>query len=62
MDWDDLKPKPKPGIAVGDDLTTLSVAELEARIAAFEGEIGRVRQELAAKKAQQSAAASLFKS
>ena len=59
MDWDDVRPKPKPG--VGEDLKALSVAELEARIVAFEAEIGRIRTELEAKKAQQSAAAKLFK-
>ena len=37
MDWDDLKPKPKKGVTVGEDLKTLSVAELEARIAALAG-------------------------
>jgi uncharacterized small protein (DUF1192 family) len=61
MDWDDLKPKPKPGIALGEDLKSLSVAELEARIAALEGEIERVRGELAAKKAHEAAAAAVFK-
>jgi uncharacterized small protein (DUF1192 family) len=61
MDWDDLKPKPPRTISVGEDLTTLSVAELEARIAAFAAEIERVKGELAAKKAHESAAAALFK-
>ena len=42
MDWDDLKPKPKPGVVLGEDLTKLSVAELEARI----GEL-REKEELA---------------
>ena len=31
MDWDEIAPKkPKTNAAVGDNLTTLSVAELEA--------------------------------
>ncbi len=42
MDWDDLAPKPKKGITLGEDLKSLSVSELEARIAALEGEIARV--------------------
>ncbi len=61
MDWDDLAPKPKKGIAVGDDLKSLSVSELEARIAALEAEIERVRAEIGAKKAHEAAAAAVFK-
>jgi uncharacterized small protein (DUF1192 family) len=62
MDWDDIVPKkPKTGIAVGDNLETLSVAELEARIAAFEVEIGRIKGELAAKRKHEQAASALFK-
>ena len=48
--------------AVGDNLTTLSVAELEARIAEFEREIERVKAELEAKRKHEQAAAALFKS
>lgn len=61
MDWDDLKPKPKATMAVGDVLDTLSVAELEARITAFTAEIERLKAEIQRKKAQTSAAESLFK-
>ncbi len=61
MDWDDLKPKPPKGVTLGEDLTTLSVAELQARIAALHAEIARVEAELAAKKAHEAAAASIFK-
>ncbi|MFN3623294.1 MAG: DUF1192 domain-containing protein [Hyphomicrobium sp.] len=62
MDWDDITPKkPKTGVAVGDSLATLSVAELEARIAAFEQEIERVKTELAAKRKHEEAANALFK-
>jgi uncharacterized small protein (DUF1192 family) len=61
MDWDDLKPKPAKAITVGEDLKTLSVAELEARIVALNGEIDRIRVELAAKKAHEAAASALFK-
>ena len=35
MDWDDLKPKPPKGITLGESLESLSVGELEARIAAL---------------------------
>ena len=61
MSWDDLEPKPKKGIAVGEDLKSLSVAELDARIAALRQEIERVEAELKAKKAHEAAAASIFK-
>lgn len=33
MDWDEVRPKPAAEIVVGANLTTLSVAELESRIA-----------------------------
>ncbi len=62
MDWDDLEPKKKPQVVVGEPLTAMSIADLEARIAALEDEIARVRGEIAAKKAQQQAASAFFKS
>jgi uncharacterized small protein (DUF1192 family) len=61
MEWDDLQPKPPKGITVGEDLKTLSQAELEARIVTLRAEIERVRAELTAKQAQQAAAAAIFK-
>ena len=61
MDWDDLTPKVPKGIALGDNLESLSVAELDARIAALAEEIERVRTELARKKAHEAAAAAIFK-
>jgi uncharacterized small protein (DUF1192 family) len=61
MDWDDLKPKPKKAITVGEDLTNLSVSELEARIGELSQEIERVKAELGAKKAHEAAAAEIFK-
>lgn len=60
--WDDDKPKPKPKTAVGDDLTNLSVAELEARITALQSEIERTRTEMTRKTAQSKLAQDLFKS
>lgn len=61
MDWDDTRPAaPKHG-AIGDNLETLSVAELEQRMAAFAAEIERVKAELARKRAHETAAAALFK-
>ena len=61
MDWDELKPKPPKGITLGENLESVSVAELQARIAALREEITRVEGELAAKKAHEAAAASIFK-
>ena len=61
MVWDDDQPKAKKGIALGEDLRTLSVAELETRLYALGEEIKRVEQELQAKKAHEAAAASLFR-
>ena len=60
MDWDE--PAPKPSIAVGDNLATLSVGELEVRITALQAEIERVRAEISKKKAHEDAAAAIFKS
>lgn len=61
MDWDDLKPKKPSGIMLGEDLSRLSVSELEQRLIALRAEIDRVTAEQAAKKAHEAAAASLFK-
>jgi uncharacterized small protein (DUF1192 family) len=62
MTYDDDRPKPKPQAAIGDNLATLSVGELEARIKDFEAEVERVRAELKKKRAHEAAAAALFKS
>ncbi len=61
MDWDDLKPKQPKVITVGEDLTTLSIADLNERIVALAAEIERIKTELQAKQAHEAAAAALFK-
>ena len=62
IDPEDLEPrKPKHDIVVGGDISTLSVVELEARIAALEGEIRRTREALAVRADTRSAADSFFK-
>jgi uncharacterized small protein (DUF1192 family) len=61
MDWDELKPKPAKGITLGESLESLSIAELEARIAALETEIQRVMDNVARKKAHEAAATAVFK-
>jgi uncharacterized small protein (DUF1192 family) len=63
MDLDDLLPPKKPGgAAIGDNLETMSVAELDKRIKDLEAEIARVRVELDRKKRHEEAARALFKS
>jgi uncharacterized small protein (DUF1192 family) len=61
MDWDEPRPSSATGIALGEELSKLSVAELSARIKALEAEIARVQAELARKKAHEASAAALFK-
>ncbi len=61
MDWDEAVQKSTTGIVVGEDLSSLGLAELEARISALHAEIERVEGEIARKRAQQEAAAQLFK-
>jgi uncharacterized small protein (DUF1192 family) len=61
MDWDEARLKPAIGATIGDNLETLSVAELEARIGALEREIARVKVELEAKRRHENAASALFK-
>ena len=60
MDDDVVKSK-KPGSVVGENLSELSVSELEERIVEFEAEIERVRAEIAGKQSYKIAADSFFK-
>ncbi|MGH1418681.1 MAG: DUF1192 family protein [Hyphomicrobiaceae bacterium] len=48
-------------IVIGDDLSELAIAELEARVAALRQEIERVEAEVEKKREHNSAAAALFK-
>jgi uncharacterized small protein (DUF1192 family) len=62
IDPEELAPrKPKPSIVIGEDLSALSVFELEARIAALEAEIARTKVSLAARAGTKSAADAFFK-
>ena len=62
IDPEDLLPKKKaPDIVLGEDLSTLSVHELERRIEALETEIERCRTAIGARQATRSAADSFFK-
>lgn len=60
--WDEEKPKPSPRSVIGEDLTTLSLAELEARIATLRAEIARTEAEITRKAAQAKLAQDFFKS
>jgi len=61
MDFDDVRPKKKPDIVLGEDLSMLSVAELEHRIQLLEAEIGRIREALAGKQSSKAAADAFFR-
>ena len=58
---DDDRPLPKPKFAVDDDLSLLSLEELEERIAAFKAEITRNEEDLEKKRQSLAAASSIFK-
>ncbi len=60
MDWDDVK-APAPVVTIGEDLSTLSVDELEQRIKELRAEIERVTAEMDTKRKHEAAAAAVFK-
>ena len=59
---DDDRPRPKLIHQIGQDLSLLSLDDLNERITALEGEIERMKTEAAKKRASRDAAASFFKS
>ncbi|MFZ3238295.1 MAG: DUF1192 domain-containing protein [Stellaceae bacterium] len=59
IDEFELEPRRKP--AAPKDLSLMGIAELEDYIAVLEGEIARVRAEIAAKRGQRTGAEALFK-
>jgi uncharacterized small protein (DUF1192 family) len=62
IDPEELEPRKKlPDIILGQDLSTVSEFELNARIAALEAEIARCRDAIAARQKTKSAAAAFFK-
>lgn len=62
IDPEELLPrKPKRDLVVGEDISTLSVTELEARIATLEAEIVRGREALQARTNTRRAADAAFK-
>lgn len=59
LDTDDIAPPPKLNPVV--NLDTMSIAELEKRIAMLEAEISAIRAKIEAKKAAHGAASAFFK-
>jgi uncharacterized small protein (DUF1192 family) len=59
---DDDKPKRKISHEIGQDLSLLSVAELNERVALLNAEIERLQAAVAKKRASKDAANSVFKS
>lgn len=57
----DLEPRVQPaGHEMGQDLSTLSLHELDERIALLEREIGRLREARAVKEDSRAAASAVF--
>ena len=59
---DDDKPRPKISHEIGQDLSLLSVQDIEARIGMLNTEIDRLKTDIAKKRASRDAASSFFKS
>ena len=59
---DDDRPKKPTGIVIGEDLSTISIEELEERITLLESEISRLRAEIVSKQSTKASAESFFKS
>jgi uncharacterized small protein (DUF1192 family) len=56
------RPRPKPAHEIGQELSLLSVHELDERMAALQAEIERLQAAKEAKEASRQAADSFFKS
>jgi len=61
MDLDDLTPKKPKGHEIGQDLSTLSEAELKELVETLRGEIARIEAVLGEKESSRSAAEAAFK-
>lgn len=62
MNDDEISSKVLAEIAVGADLSLLSIDELQKRIILFEQEIGRLKKDIEAKELSKAAAESIFRS
>lgn len=61
MDPEDIEPKTKRVHEIGENLSMLSVEELQVRIEALKNEIARLEADIAAKQSSRAAADSVFK-
>jgi uncharacterized small protein (DUF1192 family) len=59
--FDDDRPKPKRAHEIGQDLSLLSVGDLDERIGILKAEIARLEADKVTKQATRMAAESLFK-
>lgn len=59
---DDDRPRPQIAHAIGQDLSLLSVDDIETRIALLNAEIERLKADAAKKRASRDAASAFFKS
>jgi uncharacterized small protein (DUF1192 family) len=59
--FDDDRPKPKRAHEIGQDLSLLSVGDLDERIGLLKAEIARLESDKGAKQTTRMAAESLFK-
>ena len=59
--FDDDRPKPKRAHEIGQDLSLLSVGDLDERIGILKAEIARLESDKVTKQATRMAAESLFK-
>jgi len=59
---DDDRPRKKVSYEIGQDLSLLSVEELNERIALLSSEVERIKEVVAKKRASRDAANSVFKS
>jgi len=62
MDWDEVRTPIKTTLVLGEQLSALSIAELETRIKGMEAEIERVRAEIEVKRRHAAAADQIFRS
>lgn len=58
---DDDRPAPKPGHQIGQDLSMLSLAEIDQRVEALKAEIERLMEMREKKDASRSAADAFFR-
>ncbi|MCU0830964.1 MAG: DUF1192 domain-containing protein [Rhizobiaceae bacterium] len=59
--FDDEVKKPKPAFVPGQDVSLMSVGELQETIAALKAEIARLEAAISAKQGTRASAESLFK-